>query len=122
MSEHCLFCKIARGEIPSRMVYSDDDCVVFHDINPAAPVHLLMIPRRHIVSMQEITGDDSVWLGRMMAQAPKIALENGCNAGPDGGFRLMANSGIEGGQEVLHLHFHIIGGERPWKGQQVTIA
>jgi histidine triad (HIT) family protein len=122
MSEHCLFCKIVRREIPARIVHEDDDCVVFHDINPAAPVHLLMVPKHHIVSMQDITDEDSVWLGRMMAQAPKIALLNGCNTGSAGGFRLMANSGVEGGQEVFHLHFHIIGGKRPWKGQQATIA
>lgn len=122
MSEHCLFCKIVRGELPAKIVYEDDDCMVFHDINPAAPVHLLMIPKRHIVSMQEINPEDAVWLGRMLSKVPQIALDNGCNPGPSGGFRLMANSGVEGGQEVLHLHFHIYGGSRPWKGLAPTVA
>lgn len=122
MSEHCIFCKIVRGELPAKVVYEDEDCMVFHDINPAAPVHLLMIPKKHIVSMQEINPEDAVWLGRMLSKVPKIALDNGCNPGPSGGFRLMTNSGVEGGQEVLHLHFHIYGGSRPWKGPAPTVA
>ena len=122
MSERCIFCKIVRRELPAKIVYEDDDCVVFHDINPAAPVHLLMIPKRHIVSMQEINPEDAVWLGRMLSKVPQIALDNGCNPGPSGGFRLMANSGVEGGQEVLHLHFHIYGGSRPWKRPAPTVA
>ena len=122
MSEHCIFCKIVRGALPAKIVHEDDDCLVFHDIKPAAPVHLLMIPKRHIVSMQEINPEDAVWLGRMLSKVPQIALDNGCNPGPSGGFRLMANSGVEGGQEVLHLHFHIYGGSRPWKGPAPTVA
>ncbi len=114
MSEHCLFCKIAKGEIPSKKAYEDEDIFVFHDIDPAAPVHLLLIPKRHIVSMQDIGATDAAWLGRMMALIPRLALDNGCRPGPEGGFRLLANSGIDGGQEVAHLHFHIIGGPRPW--------
>jgi len=115
--EDCIFCKIVRGEIPVNTVYEDEDCMVFHDISPAAPVHLLMIPRCHIVSMQDITAEDAGWLGRMLSKVPDIALANGCNPGPAGGFRLLANAGIEGGQEVAHLHFHIIGGARPWHGR-----
>jgi histidine triad (HIT) family protein len=122
MSEHCIFCKIVRGELPAKIVHEDEDCLVFHDINPAAPVHLLMVPKRHIVSLQEINSEDAVWLGRMLTKVPQIALDNGCNPGPSGGFRLMANSGVEGGQEVLHLHFHIFGGSRPWKGLAPTVA
>ncbi|TCT02103.1 histidine triad nucleotide-binding protein [Paralcaligenes ureilyticus] len=114
MSEHCLFCKIAKGEIPSQKAYEDEDIFVFHDIDPAAPVHLLLIPKRHIVSMQDIGANDAAWLGRMMTLIPGLALDNGCRPGPEGGFRLLANSGIDGGQEVAHLHFHIIGGPRPW--------
>jgi len=117
MSETCIFCKIARGDIPARKVYEDDEFVVFHDIRPAAPVHLLMIPRRHVASMQDVGPDDAAWLGRMLAKAPALALENGCRPGPEGGFRLLANSGVDGGQEVPHLHFHIIGGARPWQGR-----
>ena len=122
MSEHCIFCKIVRGELPAKIVHEDEDCLVFHDINPAAPVHLLMVPKRHIVSLQEINSEDAVWLGRMLTKVPQIALDNGCNPGLSGGFRLMANSGVEGGQEVLHLHFHIFGGSRPWKGLAPTVA
>ncbi|AZS77117.1 MULTISPECIES: histidine triad nucleotide-binding protein [Achromobacter] len=122
MSDNCLFCKIAAGEIPSKKVYEDEDFVAFHDINPAAPVHLLLIPRRHVTSMQDITGEDAGWLGRMMSLAPRLAAENGCRPGPDGGFRIMINSGVEGGQEVPHLHFHIIGGARPWKGRVAPTA
>jgi len=120
MSENCIFCKIVHGEIPARIVHEDADCIVFHDINPAAPVHLLVVPRHHVVSMQDITAEDSVWLGKMMSNIPKIALDNGCNPGPEGGFRIVANAGNDGGQEVLHLHFHIIGGKRPWKGPLAT--
>ena len=114
MSEHCLFCKIVAGTIPAKIVYQDDDCVVFHDIAPAAPVHLLVVPRHHILSLQEVKPTDADWLGRMMTLLPTIALENGCNPGHEGGFRLLVNSGVEGGQEVNHLHFHILGGKRPW--------
>ncbi|CAM3911171.1 Histidine triad nucleotide-binding protein [Bordetella tumbae] len=117
MSDNCIFCKIARGEIPSKIVYEDEEFVAFHDINPAAPVHLLLIPRRHIVSLQDVSADDAGWLGKMTVLASRLAAENGCRPGPDGGFRLVANAGTEGGQEVPHLHFHIIGGQRPWKGR-----
>lgn len=122
MSEHCLFCKIANGEIPSKKAYEDNDFFAFHDINPAAPVHLLLIPKRHVVSMQEIKADDSEWLGRMMTLVPKLALEHGCRPGPEGGFRLLANTGVDGGQEIAHLHFHIIGGPRPWKNSAAPAA
>ncbi|MDQ8031835.1 histidine triad nucleotide-binding protein [Bordetella genomosp. 1] len=122
MSDNCLFCKIARGDIPATKVYEDDEFVAFKDINPAAPVHLLLIPRRHVVSMQDITPQDAEWLGRMMTLVPRLAAENGCNPGPEGGFRVLANSGIEGGQEVPHLHFHIIGGSRPWQGRTAPNA
>ena len=122
MSEQCIFCKIVDRKIPAIIVYQDDDCVVFHDINPAAPVHLLMVPSKHVVSMQDILPEDALWLGRMLAKVPQIAIENGCNPGPAGGFRLTTNSGFEGGQEVPHLHFHILGGKRPWMGQKVTAA
>ncbi|GAB2912404.1 histidine triad nucleotide-binding protein [Paralcaligenes sp. KSB-10] len=122
MSDNCLFCKIAKGEIPSKKAYEDEDLFVFHDIQPAAPVHLLLIPKRHIVSMQEIQPDDAAWLGRMMTLVPRLALDHGCRPGPEGGFRLLANSGIDGGQEVAHLHFHIIGGPRPWNKRVAPAA
>ncbi len=122
MSENCIFCKIADGSIPARKVYEDDEFVCFHDISPAAPVHLLLIPRKHVVSLQNVTPEDSHWLGRMVLLAARLAQENGCRPGPQGGFRLVTNSGIDGGQEVHHLHFHILGGERPWQGRVAAIA
>ena len=122
MNNNCLFCKIAAGEIPSKKVYEDEDFYVFHDINPAAPVHLLVIPKHHVPSMQEIGPQDAQWLGRMMTLAPKLAAENGCTPGPEGGFRLVVNTGVEGGQEVAHLHMHIIGGPRPWDKRAAPAA
>ncbi len=122
MSENCLFCRIVKKEIPADVVFEDHEFVVFKDINPAAPIHLLLVPKHHVVSLQDIGPSDSEWLGRMMALVPKIALENGCAPGQDGGFRLVANSGAHGGQEVGHLHFHIMGGPRPWSGRAAPNA
>ena len=122
MSDNCLFCKIAKGEIPSKKAYEDEEFFAFHDINPAAPVHLLLIPKRHVVSMQDIGPQDAQWLGRMMALVPRIALESGCLPGPDGGFRVVVNSGAHGGQEVGHLHLHILGGPRPWTARAALTA
>lgn len=110
----CIFCRIARGEIPSRKVYEDEEIFAFHDINPSAPVHFLMIPKKHIPSLARVAVEDAALLGRMMVLAPKLALEQGCNPYPDGGFRVMVNTGTEGGQEVHHLHLHVKGGPRPW--------
>jgi len=107
----CLFCRIARGEIPSKRVYEDDDLVVFHDIRPAAPVHLLIVPRRHIDSLITAEPGDQALLGKMMLLAPRLAQENGATDG----FRLVVNNGPGGGQEVSHLHFHVLGGPRPWR-------
>ena len=122
MSDNCLFCNIAKGKIPSKKVYEDEDFFAFHDINPAAPVHLLLIPKHHIVSMQAVQASDAQWLGRMMALAPKLAHENGCTPGHEGGFRLVINTGIEGGQEIDHLHLHILGGPRPWNKRVAPAA
>jgi len=114
-SDHCIFCKIAAGEIPSRKVYEDDEVFAFHDLHPWAPVHFLIIPKAHIASMAQVSPEHAALLGRMMVLVPKLALEQGCNPYPDGGFRLMTNTGTEGGQEVHHLHWHVIGGARPWR-------
>lgn len=111
----CIFCKIAAGQIPSRKVYEDEDVFAFHDIRPAAPVHFLIIPKKHIASMAHVTAEDAALMGKIMALAPQLALEQGCNPYPAGGFRLMVNTGVEGGQEVHHLHVHVLGGPRPWK-------
>ena len=111
---NCLFCKIATGQIPSRKVHEDEEILAFHDINPWAPVHFLMIPKKHIVSMAHVSADDAPLLGRIMALAPGLAMQEGCNPYPKGGFRIVTNTGKEGGQEVQHLHFHVMGGPRPW--------
>lgn len=110
----CLFCKIVHGQIPSKKVYEDEDVFAFHDIHPAAPVHFLMVPKAHVHSMAGVTEAHAALLGKMMVLAPRLALEQGCNPYPDGGYRIVVNTGTEGGQEVHHLHLHVMGGPRPW--------
>ena len=110
----CLFCKIVAGKIPSKKVYDDGEFYAFHDIHPWAPVHFLLIPKTHIPSMAQIGPEHAALMGRMMALVPTLAAQEGCNAYPAGGFRLLTNAGVEGGQEVHHLHFHVMGGPRPW--------
>ena len=110
----CLFCRIVAGQIPSKIVYQDDELFVFHDINPWAPVHFLMIPKLHIPSMAQLGPEHAGLMGRMMVLAPQLALQQGCNPYPDGGFRMLSNTGAEGRQEVQHLHIHVMGGPRPW--------
>ena len=112
--DNCIFCKIAAGKIPSRKVYEDDEIYAFHDINPWAPVHFLMVPKVHIASLAHVGPEHQALLGRMLALAPKLALEQGCRPYPEGGFRIVTNTGTEGGQEVHHLHIHVMGGPRPW--------
>ena len=110
----CLFCKIVAGKIPAKVVYQDDEIFAFNDINPWAPVHFLMIPKMHIASMAQLGADHTALLGRMMVLAPQLALQEGCNPYPAGGFRILINTGAEGRQDVQHLHIHVIGGPRPW--------
>lgn len=112
---NCIFCKIIAGIIPSKKVYEDEEIFAFHDIQPWAPVHFLMIPKRHIPSMAHMEAADHALLGRMMGLAPQLALEQGCTPYPEGGFRVVINTGEHGGQEVHHLHIHVIGGPRPWR-------
>jgi histidine triad (HIT) family protein len=102
------------GKIPSKLVYQDDEIFAFHDIAPWAPVHFLMIPKRHIPSLAHVGPEHAALLGRMMVLAPQLALQEGCNPYPEGGFRLLSNTGAEGRQEVHHLHIHVMGGPRPW--------
>jgi histidine triad (HIT) family protein len=106
----CIFCRIVAGEIPSKKVFEDDEILVFHDIHPWAPVHVLIIPKRHIPSMVEVTDADAPLLGRMMALAPRLMRELGVTDG----FRHVLNTGRDGRQEVPHLHLHLMGGPRPW--------
>ena len=111
MSTDCLFCRIARGELPSRKLYEDDEVLAFHDIHPAAPVHFMIVPKTHVDSLIEaVPGHTALW-GKMVALAPRLAKEQGCV----NGFRVVINNGPDGGQEVNHLHIHILGGPRPWK-------
>ena len=104
----CLFCKILAGEIPSDKVYEDDKVYVFRDIYPKADVHLLMIPREHIESLDELDESHDKLVAHMMRLLPKLAQEQGLNSG----FRTIVNTGRGGGQEIFHLHFHLLGGGR----------
>ena len=111
---NCIFCKIIRSEIPSKKLFEDEDLLAFHDIAPAAPVHFLIVPKLHIVSLQQVEGNHQMLLGKMLLLADTLALKAGCRSGPEGGFRVLINNGTDGGQEVNHLHIHIMGGPRPW--------
>jgi histidine triad (HIT) family protein len=106
-NEDCLFCKIAAGELPSEIVYQDDDVVAFRDINPIAPIHLLVIPRKHIPSILDLSEADIPLLGRITRVANQLAREQGI---ADSGYRLIINCGKEAGQTVPHLHMHLLGG------------
>ena len=107
--EDCIFCKIVKGEIPSRKVYEDDDMLAFHDINPLAPVHFMVIPKKHVDSLATVDDSWAPVLGRMMAMAGRLAKQ----AGSPEGFRTIVNTGRIGRQDVYHLHIHIIGGPDP---------
>jgi histidine triad (HIT) family protein len=106
----CIFCKIVAGEIPSRKAYEDDEILAFHDIAPWAPVHVLVIPKRHIASFYDVAPADEALLGRMLSAAPRLMGELGVT----NGFRTLVNTGADGHQEVPHLHVHVMGGPRPW--------
>lgn len=109
MSQDCLFCRIVRGEIPSRKVYEDDDLLAFHDIHPAAPVHFLVIPKVHLVNLYDADTAHQAVLGKMMGMAGQMAREQGLTDG----FRVIINNGRVGRQEVYHLHMHVLGGPDP---------
>jgi len=102
----CVFCKIARGEIPAHKVYEDEEFVAFKDINPQAPTHILVIPKKHIESLSSVTEEDRELLGKLLWVAKKVAQELNLKKG----YRLVINTGPDGGQEVLHLHVHLLGG------------
>jgi histidine triad (HIT) family protein len=120
--DNCIFCKIGAGQIPAQVVFEDDEVLAFKDINPAAPVHLLVIPKQHIDTLSDATDAHTALLGKMLALAPKLAAEHGIavTVGADGkrsgGYKTLINSGPNGGQEVYHLHLHVYGGPRPWRG------
>ncbi len=107
--EDCIFCKISKGEIPSEKVYEDEEVLAFKDIHPAAPIHILVIPKKHIAKVTEIMPEDEALVGKMHTVINKIAKEQGF---AEDGFRIIINCGRDAGQEVMHLHFHILAGTK----------
>ena len=107
--DNCLFCKIVKGEIPSTKVYEDDEILAFRDINPLAPVHVLVISKKHISSLVELQPEDEAIVGKIYTIINKIARQENIF---ESGFRVVVNCGEDGGQEVKHLHFHLIGGKK----------
>lgn len=103
----CIFCKIIKGEIPSEKVYEDDEVLAFKDIQPAAPIHVLVIPKKHITNLMEISNEDSELMGKIVVVMQKIAKQLGVD---EKGFRIISNCGPDSGQEVMHLHFHLLAG------------
>ncbi len=102
--DDCLFCKIAAGEVPSNKLYEDDQLLAFYDIDPQAPVHFLVIPKKHIASAAALTEEDGALLGHIFATIAKLCKDLGC----DGGYRIVSNVGEDAGQSVKHLHFHVM--------------
>ena len=107
--EDCIFCKISKGEIPSEKVYEDEEVLAFKDIHPAAPIHILVIPKKHIAKVTDIIPEDEALVGKMYTVINKIAKEQGF---AEDGFRIIINCGRDAGQEVMHLHFHILAGTK----------
>jgi histidine triad (HIT) family protein len=105
----CIFCRIVRGEIPARKVHEDEHILAFHDINPSAPVHFLVIPRTHIENFYEVAPDDQALLGHLFGSIARLARSQGL----DDGCRVIVNNGRIGRQEVYHLHVHVLGGPEP---------
>ncbi len=105
MSDNCLFCKISRGEIPADILYEDDEIMSFRDIAPQAPVHFLVIPKKHIKGPSAVKAEDEQLIGRMMRVAGKVAKQEGVEQ-----YRLVFNNGEQAGQTVFHIHMHILGG------------
>ena len=109
----CIFCKIVAGELPTELVYQDEDVVVFRDINPLTPVHLLVVTREHITSLADMKDDETKLVGKMTRVANQVAREQGIS---ENGYRLTINSGVDAGQVVFHLHMHLMGGRHlDWK-------
>lgn len=107
--DDCIFCKIIKKEIPSSIVYEDSEILAFRDINPVAPVHILVIPKKHISSLIDLNKEDELLIGRIYTVINKIAKQEEID---EKGFRVVVNCGEDGGQEVKHLHFHILGGKK----------
>jgi histidine triad (HIT) family protein len=104
---NCIFCKIARGDIPSTVVHEEEDFLAFRDVNPQAPTHVLVIPRRHVASVNELTDEDEGLAGRLLLAARRVAAAEEL---AEDGYRLVVNTGGDGGQTVHHLHLHVLGG------------
>ncbi|MDP1692550.1 MAG: histidine triad nucleotide-binding protein [Burkholderiaceae bacterium] len=107
---NCIFCKIVAGQIPAKKVHEDEQVLVFHDIHPWAPVHILIVPKRHIASMVDVSAEHQALLGHMMVLSGKLMKDLGVS----NGYRHVVNTGSDGRQEVPHLHMHVMGGPRPW--------
>ena len=107
--EDCLFCKIVKGEIPSSKVYEDEEILAVKDINPAAPIHILVIPKKHIISLAHMEKEDEALIGRIYGVINEIARDQGFK---ENGYRVIVNCGKDGGQEVMHLHFHLLAGKQ----------
>jgi histidine triad (HIT) family protein len=105
----CVFCKIGSGQIPSKVVLQDDDVLAFEDLNPQAPVHVLVIPKRHVVALNDVEAGDHALLGRLLEAATLVARKKGI---AESGYRVVANTGRNGGQTVFHLHLHVLGGRQ----------
>jgi histidine triad (HIT) family protein len=115
---NCIFCKIVRGELPSRKIYEDADIVAFHDIQPLAPVHFMLVPRKHIATLYDATADDAPVLGKILALTGRLAREQGAGDG----FRTIVNTGRVGRQDVKHVHVHVLGGPQPLGPMMVPAA
>lgn len=109
MPDDCIFCRIASGDAPATIVYQDEDCLVFKDIRPAAPVHLLVVPRKHIASLADVGPEDEALLGKLLMTVHKVAKEQGLD---EAGYRTVINTGSGAGQVVFHLHLHLLSGRR----------
>ena len=107
--QDCVFCKIINKEIPSSIVYEDDEIIAFRDIHPVTPVHILVIPKKHITSLANLEKEDEAVVGKIYGVINKIAKQEGIL---EKGFRVIVNCGEDGGQEVQHLHFHLLGGKK----------
>lgn len=107
--EDCLFCKIIKGEVPSSKVYEDEEILAFKDIQPAAPIHILVIPKKHITSLAHLEKEDEAVIGKIYTVMNQIAEEQGFR---QNGYRVIVNCGKDGGQEVMHLHFHLLAGKQ----------
>jgi len=105
--ENCLFCKIVQGSIPAKIVYQDDQALAFDDINPQAPVHTLVIPKKHVAAIQDCDKTDQILLGHLLLACAQVAKQKGL---AESGYRIVTNTGADSGQTVFHIHLHVMGG------------